>query len=228
MRRPMAKSAETLLAEAVEIDDLAERASFLDRACGADAELRRSLQSLIDDFFAADGLLHPPVLAAGDTSLDPASESAVEIEHFKIREMIGQGGMGIVYVADQVSPVARRVALKVIKPGMDSHQVIGRFESERQALALMDHPYIAKVLGGGATKEGRPYFVMELVKGASITEFCESRRLSQRDRLKLFAKVCSAVEHAHQKGIIHRDLKPSNILVAMHDDAAAAISEGRC
>src|SRR5262249_24803153 len=126
-------------------------------------------------------------------------------------------GMGLVFVAEQQQPVRRRVALKVIKPGMDTRQVIARFEAERQALALMDHPHIAKVHDGGATETGRPFFVMELVKGVAITQFCDNNRLTTRERLALFLSVCSAVQHAHQKGIIHRDLKPSNVLVASHD-----------
>ena len=125
--------------------------------------------------------------------------------------------MGVVYMAEQTQPVRRKVALKVIKPGMDTRQVIARFEAERQALALMDHPNIAKVLDAGATDSGRPYFVMELVRGIPITEYCDQDRLSIRERLELFVLVCQAVQHAHQKGIIHRDLKPSNILVTLHD-----------
>src|SRR4029077_20231648 len=133
-------------------------------------------------------------------------------------EQIGEGGMGVVYVAEQSHPVRRKVALKVIKPGMDTRQVIARFEAERQALALMDHPNIAKVLDGGTTESGRPYFVMELVQGLPVTRFCDESNLSTADRLQLFLDVCSAVQHAHQKGIIHRDLKPSNILVTLHGD----------
>src|SRR4051812_41615266 len=137
--------------------------------------------------------------------------------HYKILEEIGRGGCGVVFVAEQEEPVRRRVALKVIKLGMDTRQVIGRFEAERQALAMMDHPNIAKVLDAGATDTGRPFFVMELVKGIKITDYCDQHNLSTSDRLKLFMQVCQAVQHAHQKGIIHRDLKPSNILVTLHD-----------
>jgi serine/threonine-protein kinase len=139
---------------------------------------------------------------------------------YKLMEQIGEGGMGLVFVAEQQRPVKRRVALKVIKPGMDSRQVIARFEAERQALALMDHAHIAKVYDGGATPEGRPYFVMELVKGTPITDYCDAHRLSTRQRLELFGDVCQAVQHAHQKGIIHRDLKPSNVLISLHDVTA--------
>lgn len=139
------------------------------------------------------------------------------IGHFKLLEEIGQGGMGTVYMAKQTEPVKRQVALKIIKPGMDTREVIARFEAERQALAMMDHPNIAKVFDGGTTDQGRPYFVMELVRGVTITEFCKQKKLSLRDRLELFVDICKAVQHAHQKGIIHRDLKPSNLLVTMHD-----------
>ena len=149
------------------------------------------------------------------------SKGAVIAGRYKLLEKVGEGGMGEVWVAEQSQPVKRKVALKLIKPGMDSRQVVARFEAERQALALMDHPNIAKVLDGGLTEQGRPFFVMEYVKGAPITDYCDAARLSVRERLGLFAQVCQAVQHAHQKGIIHRDLKPSNILVAVYDGAAA-------
>jgi len=139
------------------------------------------------------------------------------IGRYKLREKVGEGGWGAVYVAEQEEPVRRRVALKVIKPGMDSRQVIARFEAERQALAMMDHPNIARVLDAGTTDTGRPYFVMELVRGIRITDYCDQNKLPMRERLDLFIQVCHAVQHAHQKGIIHRDLKPSNILVTLHD-----------
>src|SRR5262249_49728167 len=139
------------------------------------------------------------------------------IGHYRLMEEIGEGGMGLVFVAEQQHPVRRKVALKVIKPGMDTRQVVARFEAERQALALMDHPNIAKVLDGGARGAGRPSFVIELVRGVSITRFCDDGHLSVRERLTLFLDVCSAVQHAHQKGVIHRDLKPSNVLVTSHD-----------
>ena len=131
--------------------------------------------------------------------------------------MIGEGGFGLVYVAEQQQPVRRRVALKLIKPGMDSREVTARFEAERQALAMMDHPNIAHVFDAGATREGQPYFVMELVRGIPFTLFCDKNRLTTRERLELFIDICNAVQHAHQKGVIHRDLKPSNVLVTLHD-----------
>ena len=136
---------------------------------------------------------------------------------YRLLQQIGEGGMGVVYMAEQVRPVRRRVALKIIKPGMDTNQVIARFEAERQALALMDHQHIAKVLDAGATDTGRPYFVMELVRGVPITEYCDRNQLTPTERLELFVPVCSAIQHAHQKGIIHRDIKPSNVLVMLYD-----------
>jgi serine/threonine protein kinase len=139
------------------------------------------------------------------------------IGNYKILQQIGEGGCGVVYMAEQERPVRRRVALKVIKLGMDTKQVVARFEAERQALAVMDHPNIAKVFDAGATDTGRPYFVMELVRGVPITRFCNERQLSLRERLDLFIQVCRAIQHAHQKGVIHRDIKPSNILVTLND-----------
>ena len=136
---------------------------------------------------------------------------------YKLIEQIGEGGMGVVYMASQKEPVHRNVALKVIKAGMDTQQVVARFEAERQAMAMMNHPNIAKVLDAGATDAGRPYFVMELVKGAPITAFCDNHKLDTKHRLQLFIAVCQAVQHAHQKGLIHRDIKPSNVMVEMHD-----------
>src|SRR5205823_13740208 len=153
-----------------------------------------------------------------DLPSDPVDAAVgVTIGRYKLLERVGEGGCGVVYVAEQTEPVRRRVALKVIKLGMDTKQVVARFEAERQALALMDHYNIAKVLDGGATDSGRPYFVMELVRGNKITEYCDENELSTRERLELFIQVCLAVQHAHQKGIIHRDLKPSNILVTVND-----------
>src|SRR5689334_22940954 len=150
----------------------------------------------------------------------PAAEAHERIGRYKILQKLGEGGCGVVYMAEQEEPVKRRVALKVIKLGMDTRQVIARFEAERQALALMDHPNIAKVLDGGATETGRPYFVMELVRGIKITDYCNEHHLSPHERLDLFIQVCRAIQHAHQKGLIHRDLKPSNILVTVNDGTA--------
>ena len=147
----------------------------------------------------------------------PTERVGAIIGRYKLLERIGEGGFGVVYMAEQQQPVRRKVALKVIKPGMDTRQVIARFEAERQALALMDHPNIAKVLDAGATDSGRPYFVMELVHGVPITEYCDQNQLPPRERLELFVQVCRAVQHAHTKGIIHRDIKPTNVLVTLHD-----------
>jgi tRNA A-37 threonylcarbamoyl transferase component Bud32 len=164
-----------------------------------------------------------PAPDAGSGEPTPSADQAAGeglgsvIERYKILEEIGRGGMGTVFLTERLHPVRRRVALKVIKPGMDSEQVVARFEAERQALALMDHPTIAKVLDAGTTQTGRPFFVMELVEGSPITQYCDRHQLGIRPRLELFAAVSRAVQHAHQKGIIHRDLKPSNILVALQD-----------
>src|SRR5262249_37752948 len=141
---------------------------------------------------------------------------------YKLLEQIGEGGFGVVFLAEQTEPVRRKVALKILKPGMDTRQVVARLETERQALAIMDHPNIARVFDGGATTTGRPYFVMELVKGIPITDYCDQNQLTPRERLEVFITVCQAVQHAHQKGIIHRDLKPSNVLVTL-DDARPAV-----
>ena len=149
--------------------------------------------------------------------LPPFEGPGTRIGPYKLLEQIGEGGMGVVYMAEQEAPVRRRVALKIIKPGMDSRQVIARFEAERQALALMDHQNIARVFDAGATETGRPFFVMELVHGVPITDYCDQNRLTPCERLELFMPVCQAVQHAHQKGIIHRDIKPSNVLVTLYD-----------
>ena len=159
-------------------------------------------------------------------NLQPADELPLSIQiertgamigRYKLLEKIGEGGFGVVFMAEQVEPVQRKVALKIIKAGMDTKEVIARFEAERQAIALMDHPNIARALDAGATEAGRPYFVMELVRGIPITDYCDQKQLATRERLQLFIKVCQAVQHAHQKGVIHRDLKPSNVLVTEHD-----------
>jgi len=162
-----------------------------------------------------------PVHAETRTLRTPAKESTIGetvSEKYKLLEELGSGGMGVVYKAEQTKPIKRSVALKIIKLGMDTKQVVARFETERQALAVMDHPNIAKVFDGGATETGRPYFVMEFVRGIPITEYCDKHKLTTRERLELFIQVCQAVQHAHQKGVIHRDLKPSNILVVVQED----------
>src|SRR6185369_4031787 len=159
-----------------------------------------------------------PIGLDSTVGMPPSREGpGTVIGPYKLLQQIGEGGMGTVFMAEQTRPVQRRVAVKVIKAGMDSKQVIARFEAERQALALMDHPNIARVLDAGTTSAGRPYFVMDLVKGMPITRYCDEHHLTPRQRLELFIPVCQAVQHAHQKGIIHRDLKPSNVLVALYD-----------
>jgi len=215
---------EQIFCSALDEPDPSTRQAFIKEACGSDIELRSHVESLLDAHGRADGFLEPLVLGPGDTVAStppdvPLSEiPGKTIGRYKIIERIGEGGFGVVYLAEQTEPVRRRVALKVIKLGMDTEQVIARFETERQALAMMDHPSIAKVLDAGATESGRPYFVMELVKGVPITKYCDNNRLSIADRLGLFQAVCDAAQHAHLKGIIHRDIKPSNVLVALADD----------
>ena len=198
-----------------------ERAAFLAGACGGDAALLAKVQALLQAHETAEGFL-PEEPKAGATVSIVTEKPGDMIGRYKLREKIGEGGWGVVYVAEQEQPVRRRVALKVIKLGMDTKEVIARFEAERQALALMDHPNIAKVLDAGATDTGRPYFVMELVRGVRITDYCDQHKLSTDERLKLFVQVCHAIQHAHQKGIIHRDIKPSNILVMLADRPADA------
>jgi len=208
----------------------AERATFLEAACGVDRALRARVEELLREQDDVGGFLETPVLA-GARGLPPAAfgpgdtevvATATEkpgdrIGRYKLLQQIGEGGCGVVYMAEQEEPVRRRVALKVIKLGMDTKSVIARFEAERQALAMMEHPNIARVFDAGATEMGRPFFVMELVRGIRITEYCEQQQLSTRQRLDLFIQVCSAIQHAHQKGVIHRDIKPSNILVTEND-----------
>jgi serine/threonine protein kinase len=196
-----------------------ERAAFLTGACGADKELRARVEELLRAH-ANTGEFLPTNPGPQKTMVLSISEQPGDrIGRYKILQQIGEGGCGVVYMAEQQEPVRRRVALKVIKLGMDTKSVIARFEAERQALALMEHPNIAKVLDAGATETGRPFFVMELVRGIKITDYCDEAKLSTRERLDLFIQVCSAIQHAHQKGIIHRDLKPSNILVTINDGA---------
>src|SRR5262245_23373656 len=200
-----------------------QRAAYLDKTCAAEPALRRRIEALLHALDHAIPLLKepPPAQSArlAPVGLPPTEKAGDRIGRYKLREPIGEGGCGVVYVAEQEEPVRRRVALKVIKLGMDTKQVIARFDAERQALAMMDHPNIAKVLDAGATDTGRPYFVMELVRGIKITDYCDQHQLSPRERLELFIQVCHAIQHAHQKGVMHRDIKPSNILVASNDGA---------
>src|SRR5713101_5783646 len=190
----------------------AERAAYLEGACGANADMQGRVETLSRADDDADGFLQSNV------AIEPPQEGpGTTIGRYKLLQQIGEGGFGVVYMAEQLEPVRRKVALKIIKAGMDTREIIARFEAERQALALMDHPYIAQVLDGGATASGRPYFVMELVRGLPITDYCDQYNLSTRERLELFTQVCRAVQHAHQKGVIHRDLKPTNVLVTLHD-----------
>jgi serine/threonine protein kinase len=204
---------------AIEKKTAAERIAYLDEVCSGDKKLREEVEELLKAHYAADHsfLKSPPGM---DSTLDisPLTEGpGKRIGRYKLLQLIGEGGFGVVYMAEQEEPIRRRVALKIIKLGMDTKQVIARFEAERQALAMMDHPNIAKVLDAGATDTGRPYFVMELVKGISITEYCDKNDLDTQKRLEMFIDVCKAVQHAHQKGIIHRDIKPSNVMITLHD-----------
>jgi serine/threonine protein kinase/Flp pilus assembly protein TadD len=198
------------------------RAAYLDEVCGEDADLRQRVEQFLAAQADIGSFLESPAAVPLIATVDePISERpGTVIGPYKLLEQIGEGGFGVVFMAEQQQPLRRKVALKVLKPGMDTRQVVARFEAERQALALMDHPHIAHVFDGGATASGRPYFVMELVRGIPITAFCDQNHLGVRERLGLFVSVCQAVQHAHQKGIIHRDLKPTNVLVTLHDDKA--------
>ncbi len=217
----------SILAAAVEIASAEERQQFVTQACAGDAELQRQVERFIENHFRAGSFLESPAAAPsqgrgeeGSATVDLPSVSerpGTVIGQCKLLEQIGEGGFGVVFMAEQMQPVRRKVALKILKPGMDTRQVVARFEAERQALALMNHPNIAQVFDGNETVSGRPYFVMELVRGVPITDFCDRNHLPVRQRLELFVSVCQAVHHAHQKGIIHRDLKPTNILVTLHD-----------
>jgi serine/threonine protein kinase len=209
----------SIFGRAIEFDAAADRDLYLDEACGADSQLRAEIEALIGHLANAGAFMGRPAAAAdAANSYDAIPERpGTLVGPYKLMEQIGEGGMGLVFVAEQEHPIRRKVALKIIKPGMDTRDVIARFEAERQALALMEHPNIARVLDAGTTASGRPYFVMELVKGIPIVEYCDQHLLTPRERLDLFLSVCQAVQHAHAKGIIHRDLKPSNILVAPHD-----------
>jgi serine/threonine protein kinase/tetratricopeptide (TPR) repeat protein len=219
-----------LFVAALDLPDAAARRAFLDQACGSDADLRQRLDALLQAHDAPASVLKQPLAALADAGVDmpvqpaatasfsvPEADVGTVIGPYKLLQQIGEGGMGTVYMAEQAEPVQRKVAIKLIKPGLDSRQVIARFEAERQALAVMDHPNIAKVHDAGTTQSGRPYFAMELVKGIPITKYCDQEHLTPRERLELFIPICQAVQHAHQKGIIHRDLKPSNVIVGIYD-----------
>jgi len=219
-----AEREEQIFEAALEFPVPEQRTAYVKGACGKDENLRQRVEALLKSHEHASGFLEqPPAAASAKTLAVTTGILAVtekpgdRIGRYKVLQQIGEGGCGVVYMAEQEEPVRRRVALKVIKLGMDTKSVIARFEAERQALALMDHPNIAKVLDAGATETGRPYFVMELVRGIKITEYCDQNKISTDERLKLFVQVCHAIQHAHQKGIIHRDIKPSNILVTLHD-----------
>ncbi len=225
---------EAMCVAALNLQDPAQRKIFLDRACGGDERLREAIEAMLSDVVAADEFF--PTVATGARDIDceaaeilkedgekicfedePDEESRKFIGRYKLLQKIGEGGCGTVYMAEQHEPVRRLVALKVIKLGMDTKAVVARFEAERQALAMMDHPNIARVLDAGATDTGRPFFVMELVRGIKITQYCDENKLNNLERLALFIQTCRAIQHAHQKGIIHRDIKPSNVLVTLHD-----------
>jgi serine/threonine protein kinase/Flp pilus assembly protein TadD len=226
---PLNPSAKSIFLDAVDRTDDADRTAFLHEACGANGELRRHVEALLRVHSEPDSLLDRERIDAQMAVDFPGFPGAAvdqvlpeqigsQIGPYKLLQEIGEGGMGVVYMAEQHEPFKRQVALKIIKPGMDTRQVIARFEAERQALAMMDHPNIAKVFNAGTTYSGRPYFVMELVRGIPITKYCDEHQLTLKQRLELFLPVCQAVQHAHQKGIIHRDLKPTNVLVAQFDD----------
>ncbi|HTA31149.1 MAG TPA: serine/threonine-protein kinase, partial [Candidatus Cybelea sp.] len=224
---------EELFDAARKLSDPAQRADYLERACDGDPGLRERVATLLsvhsdaEELFTecmpalqipADGAM--ATVAARDLARGLEEEQAgARIGNYQILQKLGEGGCGAVYLAEQEKPMRRLVALKVIKLGMDTRAVIARFDAERQALAMMDHPNIAKVLDAGATLTGRPYFVMELVRGTRITDYCDQHRLDPRNRLELFIQICHAIQHAHQKGIVHRDIKPSNIIVTLHDGA---------
>ena len=194
--------------------------SYVVEACGGDVELAQQVAHLLQVHREAGSFLNRPADGVGATgafdpapgyetvAIHPRESAGTVIGPYKLLQKIGEGGMGTVYMAEQTEPIKRKVALKVIKPGMDSRQVVARFEAERQALAMMDHVNIARVFDGGTTENGRPYFVMELVHGVPITTYCDDNHLTPRERLELFVPVCQAIQHAHQKGIIHRDIKP--------------------
>jgi serine/threonine protein kinase len=210
---------ESVFWSALAISSPEERARYLDQSCGNDQRLRNQIDELLAAYPKIESFLEPPVASPAATvdAVFASEQAGTVIGPYRLLEQIGEGGFGVVFMAEQTQPVRRKVALKLLKAGMDTRHVVARFEAERQALAIMDHPNIARVLDGGATASGRPYVVMELVKGVPITDYCDQNRLTPRQRLVLFLAVCQAVQHAHQKGIIHRDLKPSNVLVSRYD-----------
>jgi WD40 repeat protein/serine/threonine protein kinase len=207
-----------LFCEALERQSPEELTRYLDTACGDNAALRAQVEKLLASHREAGNFLGGAPAKSCETIDQPLAEKpGMVIGPYKLLQQIGEGGFGVVYMAEQLEPVRRKVALKIIKPGMDTRQIIARFEAERQALAMMDHVNIARVLDVGATESGRLYFVMELVHGVPITKYCDDNRLTPRQRLELFVPVCQAIQHAHQKGIIHRDIKPSNVMVTLYD-----------
>jgi hypothetical protein len=224
---PEPASERSIFLTALALPAPAERAAYLDEACRDNPGLRAEVEALLAAHERLGGGLplttgqEPAGAVAAGTPPDNGGAGgevgAVLSGRYKLVQQIGEGGMGTVWMAQQTEPVKRLVALKVIKPGMDSRQVLARFEAERQALALMAHPNIARVLDAGTTATGRPFFVMELVKGLPLTKYADEHRLTPRERLEMFVPVCQAIQHAHQKGVIHRDIKPSNVLVALYD-----------
>ncbi len=229
----MKPSEESLFEAARNLGDPASCRAFLDQACAGEPDLQSRIEALLEAsrdgekfFKEAERFELPPSLpttapvVTGHAELPSDEGLGKRVGHYKLLQKIGEGGCGVVYMAEQDRPVRRRIALKVIKLGMDTKNVIARFEAEQQALAMMDHPNIARVLDAGATETGRPFFVMELVRGVKITQYCDENNLDTGQRLELFIQICQAIQHAHQKGIIHRDIKPSNVLVTLHDGMA--------
>jgi serine/threonine protein kinase/WD40 repeat protein len=209
----------SIFGKALELSSVSERAAYLEQVCQKDPRLRAEVESLLQAREDAGGFLDSRTRDLATSVEEPAiaEHAGTIIGPYKLLEQIGEGGFGFVFMAEQTQPVRRKVALKILKPGMDSRQVVARFEAERQALSLMDHINIARVLDAGATASGRPYFVMELVHGVPITKYCDDNHLTPRERLQLFVPVCQAIQHAHQKGIIHRDIKPSNVMITLYD-----------